>query len=55
MISIESSLQKGMPHIRFQGKIGIIVGRQGRSYALEIRDGNKTKMVTARPEHLKPA
>jgi len=55
MISIESSLQKGMPHIKFQGKIGIIAGRQGKSYVLEIKDGDKTKMVTARPEHLKPA
>jgi large subunit ribosomal protein L21e len=54
-INIESSLQKGMPHTKFQGKIGIVVGRQGRSYALRIKDGGKTRIVTVRPEHLKLA
>jgi len=55
IISIESSLQKGMPHIKFQGKIGIVAEKRGRSYVVEIQDGDKTKTLTARPEHLKLA
>jgi len=55
MIAIESSLEKGMPHIKFQGKIGVVMEKRGRSYVVKIQDGSKTKTVTARPEHLRPA
>jgi large subunit ribosomal protein L21e len=53
IIKLEPSSQRGMPHPRFKGKIGKIVGRRGKSYILEISDGNKVKKLIARPEHLK--
>jgi large subunit ribosomal protein L21e len=53
VISQEPSSQRGMPHPRFKGKIGKIIGRRGKAYIVEISDGNKVKKFIARPEHLK--
>lgn len=52
-IVCEPSIQKGMPHRRFHGKTGTVVGRRGRAWVLAIRDGNAEKIVIARPQHLK--
>jgi large subunit ribosomal protein L21e len=49
----EPSSQRGMPHPRFKGKMGTIVGKRGKSYIVEFLDVNKLKKVIARPEHLK--
>ncbi|HJJ48948.1 MAG TPA: 50S ribosomal protein L21e [Methanocorpusculum sp.] len=51
-IVLDASVQKGMPHPRFHGKTGTIVGQRGRAWLLEIKDGNATKTVIARPQHL---
>jgi large subunit ribosomal protein L21e len=53
VIVLEPSSQKGMPHPRFKGKIGKVIGKRGKSYIVEILDGNKVKKLIARPEHLK--
>ena len=53
VIDIESSSLSGMPFRRFQGISGKVVGRRGRAYLVEIKDGNKIKKVIANPEHLK--
>ena len=53
LIKLEPSSQKGMPHKRFHGKIGRIIGRRGKSYIVEILDGNKRKSIISRPEHLR--
>jgi len=47
------SIQKGMPHRRFHGLTGTVLGRRGRAWMLTIRDGNAEKIVIARPQHLK--
>jgi large subunit ribosomal protein L21e len=49
----EPSSHKGMPHARFKGKSGRVIGVRGKSYIVEILDGNKVKKVISRPEHLK--
>ncbi|MDD5111429.1 MAG: 50S ribosomal protein L21e [Candidatus Altiarchaeota archaeon] len=51
-ISINPSYQN-IPHPRYQGRTGRIVGMQGRAYHVEIKDGGKTKKVLVTPEHLK--
>jgi len=53
VIDINSSSQKGMPFKRFQGLLGNVVEKRGRSFVVEIKDGNKTKKVIALAEHLK--
>ncbi len=52
-IVCDSSIQKGMPHRRFHGKTGTVVGQRGRAWMLAIADGNSEKIVIARPQHLK--
>lgn len=47
------SIQKGMPHRRFHGLTGTVLGRRGRAWMLTIRDGNADKIVISRPQHLK--
>jgi len=53
IIMPEPSSHKGMPHPRFKGKIGKILNKRGKSYIVEIIDGNKVKKIIAKPEHLK--
>jgi large subunit ribosomal protein L21e len=50
----DPSSPKGMPHIRFKGASGVIRGKRGDAYLVEVRIGNKLKTITARPEHLNP-
>ena len=52
-IVIDPSIHKGMPHIRFHGKTGKIIGKQGDSYIVGINDGKKNKSLIIKPEHLR--
>ncbi|MCQ8893182.1 MAG: 50S ribosomal protein L21e [Methanolinea sp.] len=52
-IVVEPSIQKGMPHRRFHGMTGTVIGQRGRAWLLSLRDGDKEKVVIARPQHLK--
>ena len=54
-IDIDSSVHKGMPHPRFQGRTGKVIGQRGRAYLVQIRDGGSYKTLIVRPEHLKLA
>ena len=53
VIKIHPSIQKGRPFPRFQGRIGTIIGKQGKAYIVELRDGNKMKKILSLPIHLK--
>jgi large subunit ribosomal protein L21e len=52
-IVIEPSVQKGRPHRRFHGKTGLVREKRGNAYLVEVKDGNSTKKIITRPEHLK--
>lgn len=54
VVKIEPSVQKGMPHKRYHGKVGIIVRKRGRSYVVNVSQGKTVKEIIVRPEHLKP-
>ena len=54
LIKIDSSIQKGMPHRRFHGRIGVVLGKRGRSYVLSVSQGDAVKEIIVRPEHLEP-
>lgn len=54
-VSLDPSIHKGQPHVRFHGRTGVVVGSQGNAYMLEVRDGGKTKRIIVRPEHLRKA
>ena len=51
-IVIDPSIHKGMPFSRFHGLTGVVVAARGKAYEVSVKDGNKTKIVVARPEHL---
>lgn len=44
---------KGMTHKRFQGQTGIVKGKQGEAFIVDIVHGNKPKQLVVRAEHLK--
>ncbi len=53
-IVINPSVMKGMPHRRYHGKTGTVVGKRGKCYIVQVRVGGKVKTLIVRPEHLRP-
>lgn len=54
VIDIEPSVTKGMPHRRYQGKVGVVVRKRGRAYAVDVTQKDSVKRIIVLPEHLKP-
>ena len=54
VIKIDPSVQKGMPHRRYHGKVGKVVGMRGKSYIVSVTQGDAVKEIVVRPEHLEP-
>lgn len=54
LIKIDPSHHKGMPHRRFQGKIGVIRSVKGRSYIVEVSIGKIKKNIITHPIHFRP-
>jgi len=53
VVKIDSGIHKGMPHKRYQGRVGTVVERRGRAYVVEIPQTKIVKTIIALPEHLK--
>jgi large subunit ribosomal protein L21e len=54
IIRMDSSTQKSMPHKRFHGKIGTIKEKRGRGYVISVPQGNSTKEIIVRSQHIEP-
>jgi large subunit ribosomal protein L21e len=54
-VVINPAIHDGMPHSRFHGLTGVVTGKQGASYVVDLLVGNKHKTLIARPEHLRPS
>lgn len=54
VIKIDPSVQKGMPHRRYHGRVGTVVGKRGKSYIVSVTQGDAVKEIIVRPEHLEP-
>ena len=52
-LKIDPSVPKGQFHPRFNGRTGTVVGKQGRAFKVEIKDGGVTKTLIAAPAHLR--
>jgi len=52
-ILLNSSVQKGRPHRRYNGKSGRITSKRGQSYVISLKAGRMIKTIIARPEHLR--
>lgn len=53
VLKAEPAVQQGLFHLRFYGKTGIVVKKQGKCYAIQITDGNTPKIVITHPIHLR--
>ncbi|MFX1337823.1 MAG: 50S ribosomal protein L21e [Promethearchaeota archaeon] len=53
IITDPSQHKRGMPHRRYHGKTGVIVGVRGRCYEVELKLGNSTKVLIIGREHLR--
>ncbi len=53
VISPNPAIQKNIPHHRFFGAAARVLGKQGKAYKLEVRQGKKVKYLHILPEHLK--
>nr|KJR73957.1 MAG: 50S ribosomal protein L21 [Thermoproteus sp. AZ2] len=54
VIDIDPTYVKTAPHRRYQGRVGVVVGRQGNAYVVEVRVGGKIKKIVTTPDHLVP-
>jgi large subunit ribosomal protein L21e len=54
VVKIDPSVQKGMPHKRYHGKVGVVVNKRGQSYVVSVAQGDAVKEIIVRPEHLEP-
>ena len=54
VIKIDSSVHKGMPHRRYQGRVGTVLNKRGRSYVVSVSQGDAIREIIVRPEHLEP-
>jgi len=54
-IVINPSIHAGMPHRRYHGKTGVVIGKRGKCYIVSVKLGDREKVLFIRPEHLKPA
>ena len=54
VVKIDSSMHKSMPHRRYHGKVGVVSAKRGRSYVIHVTQGDATKEIMVRPEHLTP-
>lgn len=52
-IIIDPSRHKGMPHPKFHGRTGEVIGKRGRAFILRVADGNASKTIIVLPEHLR--
>jgi large subunit ribosomal protein L21e len=54
VVKIDSSVQKGMPHRRYHGRVGTVINKRGRSYVVSVSQGDAVREIIVRPEHLEP-
>jgi len=54
VVEVDPSVHKGMPHLRYFGKIGTVISKRGRSYLIGVRQGEAVKEIIVRPEHIVP-
>ncbi|MBI2597578.1 MAG: 50S ribosomal protein L21e [Candidatus Diapherotrites archaeon] len=52
VVNINSSVQDGMPHRRFQGLSGKVVGMQGKCHKVLVMQGNSLRTLVVNSAHL---
>lgn len=52
---MEPSVHKARFHPRFYGKSGVVMGKRGECYEVQIKDINRIKNIITHPVHMKRA
>ncbi|RQH03050.1 50S ribosomal protein L21e [Natrarchaeobius oligotrophus] len=52
-LKIDPSVHKGRFHPRFDGRTGEVVGKQGKAFKVQIKDGGKEKTLIVTAAHLR--
>ncbi len=52
VIKIDPSYNRTMPHPKYHGMIGTILGKRGRCYEVLVNDKGKEKIIIVHPAHL---
>jgi large subunit ribosomal protein L21e len=55
IVVLQGSLHAGMPHRRYKGIVGTIIGKQGRSYKIATKLGNQKRTIIIASAHLRLA
>ena len=53
IITDPSQHKRGMPHRRYHGRTGEVIGLRGRCYEVEVKLGNSKKLLVLGKEHLR--
>lgn len=53
IITDSSQHKRGMPHRRFHGLTGTVIGKRGRCYEVQVKLGNSKKILIIGKEHLR--
>ncbi|WP_302080675.1 50S ribosomal protein L21e [Salinibaculum rarum] len=51
-LKIDPSVSDGRYNPRFDGHTGVVIGKQGTAYKVQINDGGKDKTIIVKPAHL---
>jgi large subunit ribosomal protein L21e len=54
VVKIDSAIHKGMPHARYQGRVGTVAEKRGRAYLVKMQEGGKIRDLLILPEHMMP-
>jgi large subunit ribosomal protein L21e len=52
-LDMEPAVQKGTYSLRFMGRTGVIKKQSGKCYAVAVKEGDKEKLLTVHPVHLR--
>ena len=53
-VHVDFTSMENLPHPKFQGLTGEIIGKRGRAYMVRVRDINKFKVIMLKAQHLNP-
>ncbi|MBI4014420.1 MAG: 50S ribosomal protein L21e [Candidatus Aenigmarchaeota archaeon] len=54
-VNVQFTGHKGIPNPKFQGKTGTVLEKRGDGYEVQVSDGNSTKKIYVKPQHLRGA
>ena len=52
-VHIDSSIHAGLPDIRYKGKTGTVIRKQGSAFLVEVRVGKQDRILVVGPAHLR--